>query len=147
MTFGSGDGGAGRTGRLGALNRPMTQITVDEVDHLVRQWLATARTKPANPAARRLADVLRDPDGLSFTVGFVDRVIRPEDVGVAARALQSLRPPRFLPWHLRAALRLGALVSMVAPGIVIPVVRRVLRQMVGHLLVDAGDAGLTRAIA
>ena len=56
---------------------------ISEVDHLVRGWLAKASTKPAAPAAQRLADVLKDPAGLDFTVGFVDRVIRPEDVRVA----------------------------------------------------------------
>jgi len=120
-----------------------------EVDDLVRQWLDVAATKPVDPAARRLAEVLKDPAGLDFTVGFVDKVIRPEDNRVAAGALRELsgRAPRFLPWHLRAGLRLGALVSAIAPGLVIPVVRRVLRAMVGHLLVDASDARLGKAIA
>ncbi|WP_278257607.1 proline dehydrogenase family protein [Nocardioides convexus] len=49
--------------------------------------------------------------------------------------------------HLRLLLRLGALLSVVAPGIVIPIARRALRQMVGHLLVDATDARLGRSIA
>jgi len=31
--------------------------------------------------------VLKDPSGLEFTVGFVDGVIRPEDIKVAARKL------------------------------------------------------------
>jgi len=122
---------------------------ITEVDHLVKGWLETAATKPADPAAQRLAAVLKDPAGLEFTVGFVDRVIRPEDDRVAARALQDLArtTPRFLPWHLRLGLKLGALVSMFAPGFVIPVVRRALREMVGHLLVDATDKKLGPAIA
>ncbi|TQL70796.1 L-proline dehydrogenase [Nocardioides albertanoniae] len=121
---------------------------IDEVDHLVRSWLETASTKPADPAAQRLADVLKDPAGLGFTVGFVDRVIRPEDPRAAAAALQDLarNTPGFLPWHLRLGLKLGALVSMVAPGFVIPVVRRALREMVGHLLIDATDRKLGRAV-
>ncbi|MFT4287930.1 bifunctional proline dehydrogenase/L-glutamate gamma-semialdehyde dehydrogenase [Nocardioides sp.] len=120
-----------------------------EVDDLVRRWLDVAAAKPADPAARRLAEVLKDPAGLDFTVGFVDKVIRPEDNRVAAAALRELstRAPRFLPWHLRAGLRLGALVSTFAPGLVIPVVRRALRAMVGHLLVDASEARLGKAIA
>ncbi|WP_028660135.1 bifunctional proline dehydrogenase/L-glutamate gamma-semialdehyde dehydrogenase [Nocardioides insulae] len=124
------------------------QHLVPEVDRLVRGWLDVAATKPVDPAAQRLAGVLKDPGGLEFTVGFVDRVIRPEDVHVAAHALQELagRAPKFLPWHLRAGLRLGALLSMVAPGFVIPIVRRALREMVGHLLVDATDAKLGKAI-
>ncbi|GGR43121.1 RHH-type proline utilization regulon transcriptional repressor/proline dehydrogenase/delta 1-pyrroline-5-carboxylate dehydrogenase [Nocardioides luteus] len=121
---------------------------IAEVDHLVRSWLETASTKPADPAAQRLADVLKDPAGLGFTVGFVDRVIRPEDPRAAAAALQDLarNTPAFLPWHLRLGLKLGALVSVVAPGFVIPIVRRALREMVGHLLIDATDRKLGKAV-
>lgn len=122
---------------------------VTEVETLVRQWLDEAAGQPVAPAARRLADVLRDPAGLDFTVGFVDRVIRPDDNRVAAANLRELarKTPRFLPRHLRLLIRLGAALSMVAPGIVIPIAARALREMVGHLLVDATDARLGRSIA
>ncbi|PRC45016.1 1-pyrroline-5-carboxylate dehydrogenase, partial [Mycobacterium sp. ITM-2017-0098] len=132
----------------------MTLMSTDEgvltdVETLVRQWLDEAAGQPVAPAARRLADVLRDPAGLDFTVGFVDRVIRPEDHRIAAANLRDLArtAPGFLPWHLRLMIRLGAAVSLAAPGLVIPVARRALREMVGHLLVDATDARLGRSIA
>ncbi|MGN6723857.1 MAG: bifunctional proline dehydrogenase/L-glutamate gamma-semialdehyde dehydrogenase [Marmoricola sp.] len=117
---------------------------VDEVEDQVRLWLAAAATKPAHPSARRLAEVLKDPRGLEFTVGFVDRVIRPEDTGVAAAALRDLVAitPRFLPSYQKAALRLGASLSLLVPWIVVPVARRVVRRMVGHLLIDATDSRL-----
>lgn len=120
-----------------------------EVETLVRQWLDDAAGQPVAPAARRLADVLRDPAGLRFTVGFVDRVIRPDDNRVAAANLRDLarNTPGFLPWHLRLMIRLGAALSLVAPGVVIPIAARALREMVGHLLVDATDARLGRSIA
>lgn len=132
----------------------MTQLSSEdgvltEVETLVRRWLDDAAGQPVAPAARRLADVLRDPAGLDFTVGFVDRVIRPEDVRVAAANLRDLarRAPGFLPWHLRQLVRLGAQLSVIAPGGVIAIARRELRRMVGHLLVDATDARLGRSIA
>jgi RHH-type proline utilization regulon transcriptional repressor/proline dehydrogenase/delta 1-pyrroline-5-carboxylate dehydrogenase len=120
-----------------------------EVEAQVRAWLDAAATKPVHPSAKRLAAVLKDPQGLAFTVGFVDRVIRPEDLGVAAQALRELVAitPRFLPWHQKLALRLGALLSLVAPWLVIPLARRVLRRMVGHLLIDASDRRLGDQIA
>ena len=37
-----------------------------------------------------LARVLQDQQGLDFTVGFVDRVVRPSDLRVAARNLEQV---------------------------------------------------------
>ena len=127
----------------------MDDQLVAEVENLVRRWLDDAAGRPVAPAARRLADVLRDPSGLPFTVGFVDRVIRPDDHRVAAANLRELAQgaPGFLPWHLRLLIKLGAVASLVAPGVVIPIAQRALREMVGHLLVDATDARLGRSIA
>jgi RHH-type proline utilization regulon transcriptional repressor/proline dehydrogenase/delta 1-pyrroline-5-carboxylate dehydrogenase len=115
---------------------------------LVRHWLEEASLVPVNASAQRLAGVLKDPKGLDFTVGFVDGVIRPEDLKVAARNLASLAPqvPAFLPGYLRAAVRLGGVVAPLLPGIVVPIARRVLRGMVGHLIVDATPAKLGTAI-
>lgn len=129
------------------MNRTSPDL-VPEVDRLVHAWLDEAAGMPADPAARRLADVLRDPDGLEFTVGFVDRVVRPEDNRVAAASLHELAQdlPAFLPWHLRTALKAGGRLAPVAPDVVVPVARRALREMVGHLLIDASDARLGKAI-
>lgn len=132
----------------------MTDVTskddlLTEVLDQVRCWLDDAADQPVAPAGRQLAKLLRDPHGLDFTVGFVDRVVRPEDRRVAAANLRDLArtAPGFLPAHLRLLIKLGALVSLVAPGLVIPVARKALRTMVGHLLVDASDARLGRSIA
>ena len=122
---------------------------VDEVVALVRRWLGEAQHHPVDPAAAHLASLLRGSDGLDFAVGFVDGVVRPEDHAVAARRLHALaaHPPRFLAPHLRAAVRLGGAVAPALPDVVVPVARRVLRHMVGHLVVDATDRRLGEAIA
>ena len=116
---------------------------------LVRRWLQTASTIPADASAQQLAGVLKDPTGLEFTVGFVDGVVRPEDLRVAARTLQTIAPkvPAFLPWYLKAAVRCGGAFAPILPGVVIPISRKVLRNMVGHLVVDATDKKLGPAIA
>ncbi|NVM97098.1 bifunctional proline dehydrogenase/L-glutamate gamma-semialdehyde dehydrogenase [Arthrobacter sp. SDTb3-6] len=116
---------------------------------LVRHWLTEAAKFPADISAQRLAGVLKDPNGLDFTVGFVDGVIRPEDLAVAGRNLAVLAPkvPAFLPWYMRGAVRLGGAMAPILPQLVIPIARRVLREMVGHLIVDATDAKLGPAIA
>jgi RHH-type transcriptional regulator, proline utilization regulon repressor / proline dehydrogenase / delta 1-pyrroline-5-carboxylate dehydrogenase len=122
---------------------------IEDVEAQVNAWLAAAAAKPVHSSAKRLAGVLKDPRGLEFTVGFVDRVIRPEDSNVAARALRELVSitPKFLPWQLKAALRAGALLSLLAPWLVILLARKALRTMVGHLLIDATDSRLGASIA
>ena len=122
---------------------------VDDVEVLVKRWIASAATKPSSAAVRRLAGVLKDPAGLDFTVGFIDRVIRPEDVRVAAANLRELTTnvPSFLPWHLKLAIKAGVMASTTAPELTIPVVRRALRRMVSHLLIDASDIKLRRMLA
>ena len=128
---------------------PAADPLADEAVALVRHWLAESAKVPADPAGAQLAGLLKDPKGLDFTVGFIDGVIRPEDPRIAARNFASLARniPGFLPWHLRNAVRLGALAGRFAPRLVIPIVRRALRSLVGHLIVDATDARLGRSIA
>ncbi|WP_026239322.1 proline dehydrogenase family protein [Parafrankia discariae] len=120
----------------------------DEAVALVRRWVAQAASEPVDPAAARLAALLREPGGLAFTVRFVDGVVRPEDPRVAARNLARLAPsvPAFLPWYLRGAVRAGGAAGPVLPWVVVPAARRVLRRMVGHLVVDATDRRLGRAV-
>lgn len=133
----------------------MTNVSADptaiteQVTALVRRWLAESSEFPVEPAAERLAGVLKDPNGLAFTVGFVDGVMRPEDLGVAGRNLAEVArlTPGFLPWYLKAAVRIGGAVAPVLPWVVIPIARRVLREMVGHLVLDATPSKLGPAIA
>ncbi len=127
---------------------PPRTITDDAVD-LARRWLEESAALSPDRAGRQLAGVLRDPHGLDFTVRFVDGVIRPEDPLVAARNLAELsrNVPSFLPRPLRLALRAGGALGPEFPNLVVPAARRALRAMVGHLLVDASDEHLGRALA
>ena len=131
----------------GTAARP--QDLADEAVALVRRWLREASEFPVDASAARLAGVLRDPNGLDFTVGFVDGVVRPEDLGAAAKKLNELTPltPKFLPAPMRGAIGLGGAFAKPLPGVVVPIARSVLRQMVSHLIIDASDAKLGPAIA
>src|SRR3954470_12342390 len=139
-------------GTDGAEVRPAT--IAHEAVGLVQRWLAESSrgddgaAARRDPAAARLAGVLSDPDGLEFAVGFVDGVARPQDLFVAGYNPQRVarRIPRFLPWYLRAAIWLGGVFGPVLPWVVIPAARRVLRRMVGHLVVDATPEKLGPAI-
>ena len=127
---------------------PDRDALADRSVALVRTWLAEAAQHPADPSAERLAGVLKDENGLDFTIGFVDRVVRPEDLPVAGNSLAALtaKTPGFLPWYMQGAIRAGGILGPVLPQVVVPVARRVLREMVGHLIVDATSEKLGPAI-
>ncbi|RPE73419.1 proline dehydrogenase family protein [Frondihabitans sp. PhB161] len=116
---------------------------------LAHRWVHESSSAPGTKSAELLAEVLKDESGLAFTIGFVDRVVRPEDLSVAARNLKALAAgvPAFLPWYMRAAVRVGGALAPTFPKIVVPVARRVLRSMVGHLIADSRPVQLGRAIA
>jgi RHH-type proline utilization regulon transcriptional repressor/proline dehydrogenase/delta 1-pyrroline-5-carboxylate dehydrogenase len=116
---------------------------------LARRWVHEAAGVHADAAAQRLAGVLRDPNGLPFTIGFVDGVMRPESLSAAAAQLSRIAPlvPDFLPWYLRSAVRAGGLVAPALPAPVVPIARHALREMVGHLVVDARPQKLGPALA
>ncbi|WP_100814734.1 proline dehydrogenase family protein [Microbacterium lacus] len=125
-----------------------TDARESEAVRLAEKWVAESAEGAVDPAARRLAGILGDRNGLPFTVGFVDGVMRPESLVAAASHLHRVAPlvPEFLPWYLRAAVRLGGQVAPALPSPVVPIARRVLREMVGHLVVDARPAKLGPAI-
>ncbi|MBT1664860.1 bifunctional proline dehydrogenase/L-glutamate gamma-semialdehyde dehydrogenase [Curtobacterium flaccumfaciens] len=125
------------------------QDTTDDAVALVHRWLAASAGVKPDPGAVRLAEVLRDEQGLDFTRGFVDKVIRPEDPRVAARNLEQLSRdvPDFLAWYLRGAVTLGGGFATMAPWAVIPTARRILRRMTGHLVIDASTSKLGPALA
>lgn len=138
------------------LSRPAAptapEVSVEDVAALVRRWLDEAAAHPVRGAEARAADqlagLLRDPDGLAFATGFVDGVVRPEDPAAGAAVLRRLaqRPPAFLSPALRSAVKAGGALGPVAPGVVVPSAKRALREMVGHLVVDATDARLGRSL-
>lgn len=128
----------------------LTDDAIDLVDRWVESTVAgeTAREKRTTG---RLAALVSDPAGLELAVRFVDRVARPQDVGVAARELAGLAAymgaaGSFLGPVDRALLGLGTRVATLAPRVVVPAARIRLRQLIGHLVADAGS-GLGAHIA
>lgn len=115
---------------------------------LVQQWLHESSFFPADANSARLAGLLRDPEGLAFTVEFIDGVVRPDDVRIAARTLNKLsaHAPVFLPLFLRLLMKLGGNIGLVLPWLVIPATRKILRRMVGHLITDARPEHLSATL-
>lgn len=128
------------------------QSLVEPSVQQVRRWLDASRAAKfsrQSAGERRLASLLRSNNGLDFAVTFVDRVVRPEDLRVAARELNKLakRTPKTLPFLDRISIRLGGLLAPLAPFVVIPIARLRMRQLVGHLVVDARDKKLRKHIS
>jgi RHH-type proline utilization regulon transcriptional repressor/proline dehydrogenase/delta 1-pyrroline-5-carboxylate dehydrogenase len=123
-------------------------MLADDTIATVRRWLKESAGIAPDKSAERLAGVLRDPVGLDFTLGFVDRVVRPEDLRVAGRNLEVLsrRIPKFLPWYLRAAIAAGGAFAPVVPWPIVPISRAVLRRMVSHLVIDATPSQLDKTL-
>ena len=113
----------------------------------VIRWLSTAEdgeTSEDRASTERLHQLIDDADGVAFTMQFVDRVIRPDDHRVAAHQLHELvtgdaRLPTFLGRIDSVLLHAGARLAPLLPRIVMPLARRRMRQIVGHLVVDADE--------
>ncbi|MEC5170294.1 bifunctional proline dehydrogenase/L-glutamate gamma-semialdehyde dehydrogenase [Glaciihabitans sp. GrIS 2.15] len=114
----------------------------------VHRWLAESAEVAPDRSEQRLAGVLKDPRGLDFTIGFVDRVVRPEDLRVAGRNLEKLSReiPAFLPGYMRVAIQLGGGFAPIIPWPIVPIARRVLRGMVSHLVLDASPRQLDHSL-
>jgi RHH-type proline utilization regulon transcriptional repressor/proline dehydrogenase/delta 1-pyrroline-5-carboxylate dehydrogenase len=127
---------------------------VDEAVDLARAWstaTSTTATRKELASTAMLAKLVQDAPGLEFTMAFVDRVARPEDDKVGARELYKLATsgniPRFVGAMDRFLVAVGGRVAPAIPAIAMPLARGRLRQMVGHLVVDAADPTLARHIA
>ncbi|APT85565.1 bifunctional proline dehydrogenase/L-glutamate gamma-semialdehyde dehydrogenase [Corynebacterium aquilae] len=122
---------------------------VDRAVQLAHTWIdATGKQASKKEAAstEQLAAMVRNADGVAFTMDFVDRVARPEDNKVAARELANLASPlggrANVPDEIMSTLDYlllssGAVVAPWVPGIAMPLARKRLRQLVGHLVLDA----------
>ena len=113
-----------------------------------QKWVRESEKYPEDRAAKLLSQVLEDQAGLDFTVAFVDGVIRPEDIKVAAEELNRLSSSSvsFLPWYLRLPFKVGGAMAPLLPKMVIPITRTVFAKLVGDLVLDVSDAKLGPAI-
>lgn len=109
-------------------------------------WMETTADKDADDAqTQQLAELLRDDQGVRFTMDFVDRVMRPESNRVAAHALRSITrgvDASFLGQVNALLVGVGAFVGPILPFVVVPAARARMRQLVGHLVLDAESDAL-----
>ncbi len=127
---------------------PDVESVMDAAIDRAHAWLEkTGSDGGHTTATEQLAALVRDPNGVAFTMDFVDRVARPEDNATAAAALAKMPAgPDFLGKLNQSALRLGGLLGPVLPGVVMPLARQRMRQMVGHLVLDAEGKALDKLL-
>ncbi|MEE9416457.1 MAG: bifunctional proline dehydrogenase/L-glutamate gamma-semialdehyde dehydrogenase [Acidimicrobiales bacterium] len=120
--------------------RSSAELTEPAV-RLVASWLERAtelETRTDRATMNRLRDLITDDDGVDFVMGFVDRVARPDSNAVAAHQLGSLVRASTLPDFLspidKAMLKIGARLAPLLPSLVMPLARRRMRGIVGHLV-------------
>lgn len=96
----------------------------------------------------RLHDLIVDDDGVAFVMQFVDRVARPDSDRVAAAQLRSLVRAGSLPHFLspidKLLLRAGSQIAPLLPALVMPLARKRMRAIVGHLVAPADPEALGR---
>ena len=126
---------------------------VEESVALAHRWYSateSGQTPAERATSSQLAALVRDETGLDLAVTFVDRVARPEDRRVAARDLSRISAKNaksFLPKLDLGLLAVGSVVAPLAPPLVVPLARWRLRQIIGHLVVDARDPALGEHLA
>ncbi len=121
---------------------------------LVEEWLRSAprhETPESAETMSQLEDIVTNDDGVGFVMQFVDRVVRPDDNSVAADQLAAVVKERRLPDFLtgidKTLLRSGATLGPLLPGIVLPLARRRMRSIVGHLVAPAEPKRLAEHLA
>jgi RHH-type transcriptional regulator, proline utilization regulon repressor / proline dehydrogenase / delta 1-pyrroline-5-carboxylate dehydrogenase len=114
---------------------------VERAVALAASWRDAAADAGPDRSSSQLSALLEDPAGFEVATGFLDRVTRANDDAVAARLLAALvdgnEVPRFLSPIDRVLLSVGGRIAPLAPPVAMPLARARLRQLVGHLVVDA----------
>lgn len=132
--------------RTPTANSADVEAVVEAAVSRAHQWLQETGTESSHKEAKateQLAEIVRDPKGVYFTMDFVDRVARPEDNRVGAEELRNLTDvPGFLGPINKLLLGAGGLAGRALPDVVMPLARRRMRQMVGHLVLDAEGKAL-----
>ncbi|GAB3603593.1 proline dehydrogenase family protein [Microbacterium aureliae] len=113
---------------------------------LAAEWMRAAAPPPASSAG--VGDRRRDAAGLDFARGLVDHVLVTEGLSTAASVLHRMVPlvPESLPWYVRRGVQAGAAVAPIAPVPVVLVARRVLRGLLGQVVLDARPDALGPAL-
>ena len=138
------------TNQIAPSNSDDLEAVIEAAVARAYHWMeATAEADADDASTQQLAELLRDENGVRFTMDFVDRVMRPESNRVAAHALRAITrgvDARFLGQINSLLVGIGAFVGPFLPNVVVPAARARLRQLVGHLVLDAESDALNKLL-
>lgn len=117
---------------------------VERAVQLAERWAAEAASAETKAEETRLAELLHDPSGRRFALDIADGVMRPESLAAAAVQLRRSAPvvPSALPWYVRGAVRWGGGAAPILPAPIVPIARRMLREVLRPLVADGRPAKL-----
>lgn len=114
--------------------RPSDEKLAREAVELAAEWLETARhgmRHEEKKQSAQLARMMDDPAGKALTFALADQVFRPPTPERSAERFRDLIEeygvPEYLPAIERVGMKMGAVASAVAPGVVMPLVTAKLR--------------------
>lgn len=129
--------------------RPDDAALAGEAVELAAEWLATAHLgmlPEERKQSAQLARMMHDPCGKALTFALADQVFRPPTATRSAERFRSLIDgygvPDYLPPLQRVGMKLGALASAVAPGLVMPWVTAKLRGESASVILPGESARL-----
>lgn len=129
--------------------RPNDEALAKEAVELAAEWLETAShgmLREERKQSAQLARMMHDPSGKALTFALADQVFRPPSATRSASRFRALIDdygvPEYLPSVERVGMKMGALASAVAPGIVMPLVTAKLRGESDSVILPGEDARL-----
>lgn len=131
-----------------ALPEPVAELA-DEAVATVRRWLDAAAGISTPAPETRLGELVADPDGAVFAIGFVDGVLRPHDLRVAGRNLDRLSRalPEGLHWYSEFGAQLAGGFAPLLPTPIVPLARDAFLRSIGHLLLRLDGPDLAKQLA
>ncbi len=131
-----------------AMPVPVAELA-DEATATVRRWLDAAALIESPASESRLNELLADPAGADFAIGFVYGVLRPDDLRVAGRNLESLSHsiPDALPWYSELGAQFAGGFASLLPAPMVPLARDAFLRTVGPLLIRLDGPELGKQLA
>jgi RHH-type transcriptional regulator, proline utilization regulon repressor / proline dehydrogenase / delta 1-pyrroline-5-carboxylate dehydrogenase len=126
-------------------------VSSDDIERAVALAERLLASSTTDTQQRRLGRLVADEHGKKLAMALADQVLRIRDDRRAARRFRALvqehGAPRFVGPLERAMLRIGSRAAVVAPSIVVPLVRRRIRGETSEVILPAHDPDLASHIA